>query len=169
MAHLEFRGKNAKIGKNHYFSKITPNRSICKWYVARNSLEGSFKFWYFSKSFENAECQNPKMRKFHYRFLGRVLKWSLGFRGENAKIGKKRYFLKITPNRSICKWCVARNLFEGSFDIFLKVLKFLNAKIQKNEKISLPFSGEGTKMINWNVRGKYPNMQKSLFFANYVK
>ena len=45
MAHLEFRGENAKIGKNHYFSKITPSRSICKWYVAKNLLQGSFEIF----------------------------------------------------------------------------------------------------------------------------
>ena len=39
----------------------------------------------------------------------------------------------------------------------------------KNEEISLPFSGEGTKMANWNLRGKCQNLQKSLFFENYAK
>ena len=39
----------------------------------------------------------------------------------------------------------------------------------KNEEISLPFSGEGTKMATWNLEGKCQNWQKSLFFENYAK
>ena len=39
----------------------------------------------------------------------------------------------------------------------------------KNEEISLPVSGEGTKMATWNLEGKCQNWQKSLFFENYAK
>ena len=93
--------------------------------------------------------------------------WNLGQKMPN--LVKIAFFSKITSSRSICKWCVARNLFEESFDIFLKVLKFLNAKIQNMRKFHYQFLGRVLKWPTWNLGQKCQIWRKSLIFENYAK
>ena len=57
----------------------------------------------------------------------------------------------------------------GKFERCLKQKFFFQMPKSKNEEISLPFSGEGTKMATWNLGQKCQIWQKSLFFENYAK